>query len=108
MGQVRNQRRRSRALVDSLEFRALLSLSPQLVEIPISDAAKAADPMLNNFRSFDLHITISPDDSWASGDLNIKLTNGQIYSPPQFASMIQQKSLWNAFPNVAYDTFVTA
>jgi hypothetical protein len=103
----RGCRRGCLAVIEHLERRALLTLSRQLVEIPISDAAKAADPALNSFRSFDLRITISAGDSWASGDLNIKLSQGQLYSPPDFPSMISQKSLWNAFPNVGFDTFVS-
>jgi len=40
-----------------------------LVEVPITAAAKTDDPALANYRSFDLKVSISAGDHWASSDV---------------------------------------
>src|SRR5204863_4740854 len=100
------------ARIESLERRRLLTVTSVFVEIPISAAAKAADPALNNYRTYDLKITVTPNgttiDKWASADLYATLTQGNFYSPPDLASDVPVKSLWATHPSWEFDTFVSA
>jgi VCBS repeat-containing protein len=99
-------------MFEACEPRRLLSVVPSLVEIPISAAAKAADPTLNNYRCFDLDVTVSAGgEDWASGDIKAVLTNGNFYNVPAANPLdgdVAQKSLWAVRPNLEFDTFVTA
>ena len=46
-------------IIESLEIRRLLSVIPSLVNVPISAAAKTADPTLNNYHTIDLQVTVT-------------------------------------------------
>src|SRR5438477_12175176 len=94
-------------LIEILERRRLLSVVPSLIEIPITAAAKASDPTLNNYRALDLRVTVTADDDWLSGDLIAHLSSGQCYIPAQSNSNIAQPALWTQSPNLEFDTFVT-
>jgi uncharacterized protein (DUF2141 family) len=95
------------SLFESMESRTLLSVTPKWVEVPISSAAKAADGNLNNYKTYDLQVTVSSGDNFASGDLKAQLTSGQFYIPSSSNDDVAQKSLWTSKPNLQFDTFVT-
>jgi hypothetical protein len=99
-------------IVEPLEQRRLLTIKPSLIEVAISAAAKAADPALNNFRCFDLRVTVidSPvPTKWGAADVHVELTKGQFYGPGDgFDQAFPQKALWNSHPNLQYDTFIAA
>src|SRR6478609_1276123 len=53
-----------------------------LVKVPITTGALADDPNLANYNVYDLVVSISPDDHWASGDIRFQLDGGAFYIPP--------------------------
>src|SRR5262245_50860345 len=81
---------------ESLEPRQLLSITPKLVEVPISADAKAADPKLNNYRIFDLQVTLDKGERWVSADLLAKLSKGSFYNPSSASNgaNFTQPNLW--------------
>jgi hypothetical protein len=95
-------------LMQSLERRQLLtgSVVPSFVPVTISAGALSADPSLSNFQTFDLKVTISGTNDWASGDLDIKLSAGHLYVPSGHNTTAQQ-SAWAGQPNLEFDSFVT-
>jgi hypothetical protein len=97
---------------ESLEARQLLSITPKLVEVPISAEAKAADSKLNNYRTFDLQVTLDKGERWVSTDLLAKLSKGSFYNPSTSSNgaNFTQPNLWG-IKSVAYlqaDTAVSA
>ena len=90
-----------------MESRRLLSITPSLVPVAISATAKTADPQLANDKSFDLKVTISSGDDWASGDLKLTLSGGTFYIPSSSNSNQAVPALWPSKPNIQFDTFVT-
>lgn len=103
-------KKRSLARIEGLESRQLLagSVTAKLVEVPISAGAKSADSALNNYKSYDLQVTVTGDNDWASGDLKAVLTTGNFYVPGSGNSNTAQKNLWSIAANLEFDTFVTA
>src|SRR5436190_11459628 len=94
-------------LIEELEARRLLSITPLVVEVPISAAAKLADPALNNYRSFDVRVTISAGDRFGVADMQSVLKSGNFYVPPDgLDADYPQKSLWADHPNLEFDTFI--
>jgi len=106
---VRPQAPRSghNAVMEPMEKRQLLSISPSIVEVPISAAAKNADPSLNDYKTFDVRVTVSSDDHFRSGELKLVLAQGSFYIPPQGNSNTAQASFWSLAPNLEFDTFVS-
>jgi len=98
------------ASFESLEARQLLSgsVTAKLVPVAIKSAAKAADSTLNNYSTYDLQVTVTGDNDWASGDLKAVLSSGTFYAPASGNSNTAQKSQWASKPNLEFDTFVTA
>src|SRR5947207_3337684 len=90
-----------------LEGRQLMSITPKFVEVPISSAAKTADPNLSNFKTFDLQVTLSGSTDWASADLVVKLTKGSFYNAPSDNADTAQQNLWGSEANLQFDTFVS-
>jgi hypothetical protein len=82
---------------ESLEARQLLSVTPKLVEVPISSAAKAADPKLSNYRTFDLPVTLDKGERWTTGDLLANLSKGSFsnVSGSLNGNNFLQPNLWN-------------
>src|SRR5205814_3632599 len=66
----------------------------------------AADPRLNHFFCYELHVTISPGDQWKQLDLNLTHVQGQIYFPPAHDSRFAQPALWNQYPYLQFDPFI--
>jgi uncharacterized protein (DUF2141 family) len=93
--------------IEPMESRQLLSITPALVPVTISSAAKTADSQLANDKTFDLQVTLSTGDDWASGDLKLTLSGGTFYIPASSDSDHAQASSWSTKPNLQYDTFVT-
>jgi hypothetical protein len=88
--------------------RAEAAVSTQWVQIPISDAAKAADPTLNNFRTYDLKVTQTGGEHWVGAELEVQLTSGKFYVPASNNQLWAKSDLWSSFPNLEFDTFVTS
>jgi len=99
---------RAAALMEPVEARQLMSVSASWTEVPISSAAKTADSQLNNYRSFDLRVSVSSGDDWGGANLKATLSSGNFYVPPSSNSNVSQQSLWQFKANVQFDTFVTA
>jgi hypothetical protein len=96
------------AVIQPLEDRRMMSMTAQIVEVPISSAAKAADPNLNNYKTLDLKVTVTSGDDWISGELNVSLTSGNFYIPSSGNSKTAQPDNWQSSPNLEFDTFVSA
>lgn len=92
----------------SLEARQLMSITPSLVEVPISAAAIAKDPNLANYKTFDLQVTLDKNERWLSTDAVMSLSKGTVYEAPVADSETPQPNLWNLSPNLQFDTFVSA
>lgn len=95
-------------LIQPLENRRLMSVSATIVEVPISAAATASDPNLNNYKTLDLKVTVSAGDDWISGELKVALTSGNFYVPSAGNSNKAQPAFWSSFSNIEFDTFVTS
>lgn len=98
------------ARLEPLERRQLLSgsVTAKLVPVTISSAAKSADSNLNNYVSYNLQVTVTGDNDWASGDLKAVLSTGNFYVPSSGNSNTAQPNAWASKRNLEFDTFVTA
>lgn len=92
---------------ESLESRAHFSLTPSLVEVPISAAAIASDPNLANYRSFDLRINITPNDHFSVAGMEANLSQGAFYQHP-LGGHTPVTAAWGLVPALEFDTFLTA
>jgi hypothetical protein len=95
--------------LEPLESRQLLSgsVTPSFVPVTISAGALSADPSLSNYETFDLKVTLTGTNDWASGDLFVTLKSGNFYIPSGHSTTVQQ-SAWAADPNLQFDTFISA
>jgi hypothetical protein len=93
--------------LEPMEQRQLLSVSTSFVPVTISPSAIAADSQLSNYKSFDLKVTISSGDDWASGDLKINLSSGNFYVPSSNQDF-PQKGSFASKPNLEFDTYVSS
>jgi hypothetical protein len=105
-----NRKNSKVARFENLESRQLLSgtVTAKLVPVSIKSAAITADSNLNNYQTYDLQVTVTGDNDWASGDLKAVLSTGNFYVPSSSNSNTAQKGQWGAKPNLEFDTFVTA
>jgi hypothetical protein len=96
--------------LESLESRRLMSLTPSLVQVPITQAAITADPTLANYKTYDLQVTLDPGERWIATDMDAELTSGTFYNVPdaQGGSTVPVKQLWSQHPQAQFDTFVSA
>ena len=94
-------------VIQTLEDRRLMSMTATIVEVPITSAAKTADPALNNYKTLDLQVTVSSGDDWISGSINVNLTSGNFYQPTD-GDDVPQKAAWIGEPNLQFDTFVSS
>jgi hypothetical protein len=94
--------------MEQVERRELLAgqAVPRLIEVAISSAAKGADPALNNYRSFDLQVTVPSGTRWTAADLRLNLTRGTVYNPSAGGNTPDQ-SQWSSHPQLQYDSYVT-
>lgn len=92
--------------VESLERRTLLAVSASLVEIPISAAAVAADPVLANYRSFDLKVSFTPGDRFNVAGFLATLSQGDFYRAPNDVP-ITNAAAWPVQPNLEFASFVS-
>jgi hypothetical protein len=99
---------RNGCVIQTLEDRRLMSMTASIVEVPISSAAKTADPALSNYKTLDLRVTVGSGDDWISGQLNVSLTSGNFYIPSSRNSKTAQPDSWADFPNLQFDTFVSS
>ncbi|MCK4873034.1 MAG: hypothetical protein KAS72_09945 [Phycisphaerales bacterium] len=76
----------------------------QLVEVPISSAAKTDDPTLDGAKTFDLQVIITNDDDWTSTDGTATI-DGSFYQHPSFDSDTPQPGWWASFPSLEFDSF---
>ncbi len=88
---------------------ARATVTATFVPVPITTAAKTADPTLNNYSTYDLQVSVSntvatPDD-WVSAQLEFKLSTGNFYVP-SFNSNFPNPTFWSAFPYLEFDTFI--
>lgn len=95
---------------ENLESRQLLSgtVTAKLVPISIKSAAITADSNLNNYQSYDLQVTVTGDNDWASGDLKAVLTSGNFYVPSSGNRTVVDTSIWDSKPNTEFDCWVAA
>jgi hypothetical protein len=94
-------------VVEAVEPRRMMLVTPAFVEIPISAAARASDPTLSSLRSFDIRLTVTSGDDWLASDLLLRLTSGSFYNPGAGGNA-PTPAAWTAFPHLEYDTFVAA
>lgn len=85
----------------------MLTITAAFVPVTISSAAITADSALSGYKTFDLQVTVSSGDDWASGDLKINLSSGNFYVPSQNLNT-PQKSQFSSKPNLQFDTFVSS
>lgn len=80
---------------ESLESRQLLSgtVTAKLVPVSIKSAAKAADSALNNYSTYDLQVTVTGDNDWASGDLKAVLFPAGIFMFPPRATVTRHSKV---------------
>lgn len=104
----RSPRRTQR--METLEARQLLSgtVTAALVPVTISNAAKAADPSLANYSSYDVKVTQTETNDFASCDLKVTLLTGSFYIPSQGNSNSIQSGFWGTLPNLEFDTYVSS
>jgi hypothetical protein len=77
-----------------------------LVRVPISPAAIAADPALANSQTWDLRVNIDPGRTWSATGFTVRLSGGSFYNPP-LGAQGPLPQLWDLFPHLRHDTFVT-
>jgi uncharacterized protein (DUF2141 family) len=102
------RRRTTTALMEAVEARQFLTVTPSWVEVPISAAAKTSDSTLNNYRTFDLRVSVTTGDDWVGTSMKATLTSGRFYIPATSNSNGPQKNLWSLKPSLEFDTFVGA
>ena len=83
------------------------TLDHQVVEVPISAAAKADDPTLENAATYDLQVVTIYDDDWTSTDVTATV-DGSFYQHPNFDDSVPQTSFWASFPSLQFDSFFSA
>jgi len=94
-------------VVGSQAYATLTAAGIQLVEVPISAAAKAGDPTLATAHSYDIRVTVPANDDWSSGDLLATTANGAtFYNNATFGNQ-PNSALWPFLPAGEFDTFVT-
>ncbi|HEB61085.1 MAG TPA: hypothetical protein ENJ06_04595 [Phycisphaeraceae bacterium] len=79
----------------------------QLVQVPITQAAKDDDPTLEVAETIDLQIVINGGDDWTSTDATATV-DGTFYQHPTFDADIPQTGFWPAFPSLEFDSFFSA
>jgi hypothetical protein len=96
--------------LENLESRQLLSLTTQLVQVPMPQSAINADPTLANYKIFDLQVTLDPGERWISVDMQAELSQGSFYnvSDANHGQTYTQPNLWPLFPAIQADTAVAA
>jgi hypothetical protein len=103
---------RHRSLVppffQTLESRQLLTVTASLVPVAISAAAVAKDPALANYKTYDLQVSLSKGERWLSTDAKLVLTKGSVYESNTADAQYAQSNLWSVFPQLEFDTFVSA
>jgi len=84
-----------------------------LTPVPIDPATGALDPAsggdanLANYKSFDLVVSISPDDHWAGASILGTLNHGTFYVPPKNDADTGISAVADFRPNLNYDTFLS-
>src|SRR4051794_28579792 len=81
-----------------------------LVPVPITAAAKAGEPLLNNYDCYDLKVSISPGDFWAAADISATVPPGYKFfaadnSNGQYAQTFRTGGTGNYY---TFDTVITA
>ena len=111
----RRLEQRSRASVEPLELRQLLALAVYFEQVPITPAAIAADPALEGYQAWDLKARVWSVDRFTVSDLIANLASGTFYNvtvgapePNGGNGDVSQPRLWPQFPNLEFDTYVTA
>lgn len=103
---IEMKNRRRQAVVEAVEPRHLMAVSVTYVNVPISSAAKAADPTLNNCRTVDVQLTVSGGDDWLASDIKLALTKGSFYNP-RAGGNTPVPGAWSTLPYLQFDTFVS-
>jgi hypothetical protein len=103
---VNGRRQVIQAIVEAVERRQLFALSVTYVNVPISAAARAADPTLNDLRTVDVQLKVSGGDDWLASDIKLVLTTGSFYNP-RAGGNTPVPAAWSSFPYLEFDTFVS-
>jgi Tfp pilus assembly protein FimT len=95
--------------LESLESRQLFSITASLVNVPISQAAIAADPTLASCKTYDLQVTLDPGERWIATDMDAELSSGGFYnvSDANGGGTVPVTFLWSQHPQAQFDTFVS-
>ncbi len=83
------------------------TIEHQVVEVPISTAAKTDDPSLAAAQCFDLQVVMTDGDDWTSTDATASV-DGAFYQHPAFDADVPQQNLWTTFPSLEFDSFFSA
>jgi hypothetical protein len=96
--------------IENLESRRLLSLTVQMVQVPISQAAINADATLANCKTYDLQVKLDSGERWIATDMDAELSSGGFYnvSSANGGDTVPIKQFWNSHPQAQFDTFVSA
>jgi hypothetical protein len=90
-------------MATSVQAAITVSWSP----LTISPAAITADPTLANHQSWSLRVVT--DGNWASAGMEATLPAGSVfYNPALGGNTRPNAAIVTAFPNIGYDTFVSA
>ena len=82
------------------------SIQHEAVEVPISAAAIADEPLLAGARTIDLRITIDNADDW-TGTTAVATIDGEFYQDPSGAPL-PLPALWPGDPSLEFDSFWSA
>lgn len=83
----------------------MLIAAVAFVDVPISAAARAADPTLNDLRTVDVQLQLSGGDDFLAADLRLQLSGGSFYNPGAGGNT-PIPAAWKNFPYLQFDTFV--
>lgn len=97
------------ALIAPAPVMAAISVSLNPVTLPGS----VSDPMApgfgsSSYKTFDLVVTVSTGNDWASAELRGVLTQGSFFNHLVGGNNYPNPSLFASFPALPYDTYITA
>lgn len=94
--------------VECCEPRALLTVTPYVVEVPISATAIAEVPELSAYRSFDLRVRVSRGDALNIAGMDVTLRGEEQFFEHPLGGNAPVRAAWSVFPALEFDTFVCA
>ncbi len=95
------------AAASTLSPRLYASIGAGWVNVPITSAAIASDPALNNMQTWSLQVSYSGGD-WTEAGMRVMLPAGNAFYQHQFGGNTKPNpSLVVLFPSLSYDSYVS-